>query len=229
MTEEMRLRCACRVDQERRWIFTRGSALLTGALALPAMPVYSAGPLLWFWRLVSGRTLAREQMKFLGGVAGQALRTAVAPASVRTGMSLAGGIGVASSATIVALGAHQLAESYSPEWVARLKARIADFTISRGAGPEGRRVGFLHEEAWAEPANLMHGVRYHPADDEQAPPMTVSHQRWVLAGEKPGPSVVELTTPSPGVYAAEMFIWDLDRQRLYLSTGGLPPPIVKFD
>lgn len=233
MRTAMRSQCMCNVDRERRWFFTRGTTLLAGPLVFPAMPAEAAGPFLWFWRLAFGRTLAREQIRFLGGVAGQALRTAVAPAAARTGMSWTAGIGVASSATILAVGATQLAEIYSPAWFARLRGRIADYTISPTSSSDQRRVGVLHDDPWSEPtaANLMYGVRYIPADpSEEPPPVSVSHQRLVLPGERPGASVVELQAPAGRVYAPEPFVLDVDRQQLYIASGGgLPPPIVRFE
>jgi hypothetical protein len=205
-------------------------ALAPGLVFLDA--AHATPPFLFFFRLLFGRTLARENLKFAGHLLGRSARMAVAPASARTAMGWAGAIGTASTAAIGGLAAHELISIYRPEWLARFRRGDADGVVRPDAAPAERTIGMSHEEPWEGPSsNLVHAARLIPGGAARGEAHTVvSHQRPVARGAVPGPSAIEIPSGAPGTWiAVEPLLVDIDRQRLYRATGELQPPILRFE
>ena len=205
-------------------------ALAPGLLFLDT--AYATPPFLFLFRLLFGRTLARENLKFAGHLLGRSARMAVAPASARTAVGWAGAIGTASTVAIGGLAAHELVSIYRPEWLERFRRGDADGVVGRDSSPAERLIGMSHEEPWEGPSsNLVHAARLIPGGPTGGDAQTVvSHQRPVATGAVPGPSAIEVPSGAPGTWiAVEPLLVDIDRQRLYRATGELQPPILRFE
>lgn len=190
----------------------------------------AAGPFLWLFRTIFGRTLARENLKFAGTMMGRAARVAVAPTSAANAMTWGGAIGTASAVGLTLITAHELVSIYKPGWIERLRQGLADREISADTPPENRLFGMQHSQPWPDSANLVYGARIVTPESiesgKSAPDeYVIGHQAPIVQGEVPQPFAAPLPV-EPSTYGVVPFAYDLDRQRFYLENGDIPPPII---